>query len=256
MENAHKNHTVAARLSLHKHLAIMRIRTIQNIVDTHHLGQPFFPPRFPSINPHGSRYRESVRTVAVDAMLIGKLVDELLDCYRDLRRYLTRELRNPEDAADIAQSSFLRVYSHALDAPTQIHSPRAWMFRTAKHLCIDRARHQQIIDAWANERVALLADAIAPSAETIVHHRQLAARVLAVLEALPPRRRDVFVLSRVYGYSREDIARELHITEAAVAKHVVRASVDCAQALARLAADLHEDTTSNTSPCPFQAARL
>ncbi len=177
-------------------------------------------------------------------MLIGKLVDELLDCYRDLRRYLTRELRNPEDAADIAQSSFLRVYSHALDSPTQVQSPRAWMFRTAKHLCIDRARHQQLVDAWAGERVALLADAIAPSAETIVHQRQLAARVLAVLEALAPRRRDVFVLSRVYGYSREEIAGELRITEAAVAKHVVRASVDCAQALARLAADMHVDTAS------------
>lgn len=173
-------------------------------------------------------------------MLIGKLVDELLDCYRDLRRYLTRELRNPEDAADIAQSTFLRVYTHALDSPTQIQSPRAWMFRTAQHLCIDRARHRQIVDAWASDRVAALADAVAPSAETIVFQRQLAARVLAVLEALPTRRRDVFVLSRVYGYSREEIARELRITEAAVAKHVVRASVDCAQALALLAEELRD----------------
>ncbi|MGQ3004139.1 MAG: RNA polymerase sigma factor, partial [Hydrogenophaga sp.] len=44
------------------------------------------------------------------------LVQELVAHYADLRRQLTRDLRDPHYAADIAQSSFERVYTAALKA--------------------------------------------------------------------------------------------------------------------------------------------
>lgn len=155
--------------------------------------------------------------------------DELVAAYGDLKRFLTRELRNGDDVADLAQSSFERAYAHALVAP--IASARALLFSAARNLCIDRARRQAVVRAWLEERIALEAESAAPSVEHEVAARQHLALVINCLEQLPARRREVFLLARAYGCTREEIAARLRISEAAVAKHLVRATLDCARAL-------------------------
>ncbi|MFY9478604.1 MAG: RNA polymerase sigma factor [Aquabacterium sp.] len=166
------------------------------------------------------------------------LIRELLLHYRDLLRHLKHKLRNPDDAADIAQTTFAQVYQYALAAPgsaSAIESPRALLFRTAHNLCIDQARHRQVVQAWTDERTALNPHPSAPSAEHMAAYRQLVERVVELLEQLPPRRREVFLLFRAQGHTQTEIAQRLNITEAAVAKHVVRATLDCARAFTELA---------------------
>lgn len=169
------------------------------------------------------------------------LIRELLLHYRDLLRHLKHKLRNPDDAADIAQTSFAQVYQHALAAPGNaagIESPRALLFRTAHNLCIDQARHRQVVQAWADDRQAANLRPAVPSAEHMAAYRQLVERVVALLEQLPPRRREVLLLFRAHGHTQAEIAQRLGITEAAVAKHVVRATLDCAKAFAELSDSL------------------
>ncbi|MFT7773031.1 RNA polymerase sigma factor [Roseateles sp.] len=173
-------------------------------------------------------------------------IEELVGHYGDLRRYLVRELRDPHHAADIAQSSFERVYVRAMEVgpargaretPDGITSMRALLFRVARNLCIDDARHRQVVQAWMVDRGATQPTA-APSTEYLASQQQVLERVAALLTSLPPRRREVFLLSRAYGYSHAEIAEHLCITEMAVAKHLVRAAVDCSRALAALRTDL------------------
>lgn len=169
------------------------------------------------------------------------LIRELLLHYRDLLRHLTHRLRNPDDAADIAQTTFAQVYQHAMATPGKaaaIESPRALLFRTAHNLCIDQARHRQVVQAWADDRLAANLRPVAPSAEHMAAYHQLVERVVALLEQLPPRRREVFMLFRAHGHTLAEIAQRLGLTEAAVAKHVVRATLDCSRAFAELADSL------------------
>lgn len=170
-----------------------------------------------------------------------ELILELVAHCADLRRHLTHELRDPQHAADIAQSSFERVYVQTLDAgkAAAIESPRALLFRVARNLCIDEVRHRQVAQKWA----ALHADAepaSAPSSECIAAQRQVLMRVVATLEALPPLRREVFLLFRAHGYTRAEIAQRLRLSEAAVAKHLVRAAVDCSRAFVDMRSQLIE----------------
>ena len=179
---------------------------------------------------------------------MADLLRDLLLHYRDLRRHLTHKLRNADDAADIAQTSFEQVYQHAMRPAraAEIQSPRALLFHVAHNLCIDHARRRQVAQAWADERTALSAMAAAPSSEHVVAHRQLVERVFNQLEQLPPRRREVFLLFRAHGHTQTEIAQRLNITEAAVAKHVVRATLDCA----RVFAELSEELPSLPEPLP------
>ena len=196
------------------------------------------------------------------------LVQELLAHYADLRRQLTRDLRDPHYAADIAQSSFERVYAHALKmnngiridaAPdgTQgsggIESPRALLFRVARNLCVDDARRRKVAQDWVSTHFNSGSRQVVPSCEFIASQQQVLARVVETLETLPPRRREVFLLFRAYGHTRAEIAQQLNITEMAVAKHLLRAAIDCSRVFARLRSELVEQPVVSMRP-GFDAA--
>ena len=185
------------------------------------------------------------------------LVQELVAHYADLRRQLTRDLRDPHYAADIAQSSFERVYANALkmnddiriDAASGgtpgggIESPRALLFRVARNLCVDDARRRKVAQDWVSTHFSVGSRQTVPSCEFIASQQQVLARVVETLETLPPRRREVFLLFRAYGHTRAEIAQQLNITEMAVAKHLLRAAIDCSRVFARLRSELIEQTT-------------
>lgn len=179
------------------------------------------------------------------------LIHELVAHYGELRRHLTHELKDPHHAADIAQSSFERVLAHAqklTPAAPAIESPRALLFRVARNLCIDEFRRRKSAQDWASQHAAvegLLQTA--PSSEYHAAQRQVLARVVEAIEQLPPRRREVFLLFRAYGHSRAEIAAQLRITEMAVAKHLVRAAIDCSRVFATLRSDLieHRDASDH-----------
>jgi RNA polymerase sigma factor (sigma-70 family) len=184
------------------------------------------------------------------------LVQELVAHYADLRRQLTRDLRDPHYAADIAQSSFERVYTAALKAGggtrgdamqdgneaagSAIESPRALLFRVARNLCIDDARRRKVAQEWAGAHDGIGTHQTAQSSEYVVAQQRVLARVVETMEKLPPRRREVFLLFRAYGHTRAEIAQRLGITEMAVAKHLLRATIDCSRVFAELRAELIE----------------
>jgi len=181
------------------------------------------------------------------AATLREFVDELLGHYRDLYRHLSFQLRNADDAADIAQTSFERAYASGLrgarEGGVQVESSRGLLFRIAHNLCIDEARRRKVEQAWLAEHAPLEAGRTAPSPEQVVSQREMAERVAAVLAGLPARRMQVFVLYRAYGHSRAEIAQRLGISEAAVAKHLVRATLDCSHALRNLR--LQDDAASD-----------
>lgn len=178
------------------------------------------------------------------------LIQELVEHCADLRRQLTRDLKDPHYAADIAQSSFERVYIQAIEtrdgipaeAPARhaIESPRALLFRVARNLCIDDARRRKVAQDWVHRHAGAGMFPTAPSSEYFAAQNQVLARVVEAMEKLPPRRREVFLLFRAYGYTRAEIAKRLDITEMAVAKHLVRAAIDCSRVFAELRSDLIE----------------
>ncbi|THF63182.1 sigma-70 family RNA polymerase sigma factor [Pseudothauera nasutitermitis] len=166
---------------------------------------------------------------------------DLLVHYRELRRFLARKLGNPVDAEDIAQSTYeqlLLTLQRKLDV--SVESPRALLFRIAHNLCVDHYRRQQTSRNWAGQQAATAAGQTAPAADYLVAQRQILELVVAQLLRLPPARRHVFLLFRAYGMSRAEIAAHLGIGESTVAKHVVRATLDCARIFAELRASMPE----------------
>lgn len=186
------------------------------------------------------------------------LVKELLLYYEELRRHLVHRLRDSDQAADLAQSSFEQVYASLqgkMPAHPTIESPRALLYRVARNLCIDAARHRQVAENWQQSQIITQAHAGTPTPEFLFAQKQIVERVIAELERLPPRRREVFLLFKAYGYTQAEIAQRLDITVMAVAKHVLRATLDCSQAFAELHGQLPVSTGDSAADAPQCAPR-
>ena len=66
-----------------------------------------------------------------------------------------------------------------------------------------------------------------PSAEDVLAQRQRVRLLAEVIDELPPRQREVFLMHKFDGLSHAEIAEKLGISRSMVEKHVMRALAFC-----------------------------
>lgn len=162
--------------------------------------------------------------------------DVLEHYYRELLSFLVRRVGNRDLAADLAQESYARVYSAANGRP--VAEPRALLYTTARHLIIDHHRRSLVRGAGLHDaqvEVSKLSDELAgpPSdqPDTVLDGRQRLMAVEKTLLALPPRPREAFVLCKIDGLSRPEVARIMGIGVKTVESHLEVAMRACHNAL-------------------------
>src|SRR5580692_786946 len=125
---------------------------------------------------------------------------EVLPLEAGLMQFLQHNWRNKSDIADLRQDIYVRVYEAALKGIPE--SAKSFVFTTARNLLITRMRHEQIVPFEAVSDLEALEMAIdEPGPESTVMARDELRRLQAVLDQLPPRSREAFVLRQVHGLS-------------------------------------------------------
>jgi RNA polymerase sigma-70 factor (ECF subfamily) len=157
--------------------------------------------------------------------------------HRELLNFLSRQVRDRDTAADLAQESFARVLA-AQSAGQPVLDMRALLYRTARNLLIDqhrRAVHRQHenIDALDEPDHPLAPRHLQP--EEVLAYEQQARALVHTIETLPPRCREAFVLNRFEGLSHQEVAERMGISRNMVAQHVARGILSCQACLDRLA---------------------
>jgi RNA polymerase sigma-70 factor, ECF subfamily len=132
-------------------------------------------------------------------------------------------LRNATDAEDAVQEAFLRVLRHR-DTLGEIRDHRVWLIRIVWNVVLDRKRRAKTRPETedVSELVRVLpADGL--SAEERVSAAQHHAQVLACVEQLPAKEREVLILSAFEELSSVEIAGVLGVTESSVRSRLFRA---------------------------------
>lgn len=145
--------------------------------------------------------------------------------YAELVNFFARSLGDRDAAADVVQESYARVLAMSATSAV-VRDLRALLFHTGKNIVVDGARRRRA-EAHMLQTLAMLCADEAPSAEREVSARQQLERLARRLAAMPRKRREAFVLVRIYGLSHAEAAAHLASTLAAVEKHIVRAVCDC-----------------------------
>ena len=158
-----------------------------------------------------------------------------------LFHYLCRSLQNEEDAADLAQEIFVRVYQHRnkFDASKKFST---WLYAIASNLVRDsyrwRKRHPQVsldvpIDATRNDFGESLPDG-RPSASESAQTNERAETVRRGVAALPERWRVPLILSEYEEKSHAEIGEILRCSTKAVEMRIAKARQKLRESLGQL----------------------
>ncbi len=131
-------------------------------------------------------------------------------CYR-----MTNERR---EAEDLAQETFLRVYSR-LDQFDLEREFGPWVRRAAANLCLNHLESHTVTAELDDDRDA--GENSGP--ETVVEVRERSEQIRLALASLPANYRAVVELRHYQELSYDEIATELHIPLSDVKSHLFRA---------------------------------
>jgi RNA polymerase sigma-70 factor (ECF subfamily) len=123
--------------------------------------------------------------------------------------------RNKEDAVDLVQDVFLRVYEK-IDSFKADRNFEAWLLRVAKNLCIDRyrqARGRREMESDVRVDEIPVADDRSPDAGRSSDLKAVLARSV---DCLAERQRTIFLMRHVNQMGNEEIARVLNISTGTV----------------------------------------
>ncbi|MCK6190025.1 MULTISPECIES: RNA polymerase sigma factor [unclassified Pseudomonas] len=133
----------------------------------------------------------------------------------------SRLLGDADEARDVAQESFLRIWRHAANWRSGEARFDTWLHRVALNLCHDRLRRRKERPLDDNA-VLELADT-APSADETLEAAERSARMAAALAALPERQREAIVLQYYQELSNIDAAALMNISVEALESLLSRA---------------------------------
>jgi RNA polymerase sigma factor (sigma-70 family) len=138
-----------------------------------------------------------------------------------LLTWLRRKLGNAFDAADLAHDTFLRILVSGTTPPPE--KSRAYLTQIAKSLLIDLYRRRTIETAYL-DALALLPEEYTLSTEERAIVLETLLHIDAMLDTLPPRVREAFLLSQLDGLTYSEIATRLSISVGSVRKYMLHAA--------------------------------
>lgn len=157
---------------------------------------------------------------------------EIVRRYREpIVSFAMRMLNDHEKALDVAQETFVSVFTHA-DGYRPMASFSGWLYRIAYHLAINeirRRRRQPAVSLEAGSepgpdgRPGFEARSMDASAEEEMLGRERREAVRRCVASLPPRYRGAVVMKDMQGLTFDEIARVLGCPESTVKSRVMRA---------------------------------
>lgn len=160
--------------------------------------------------------------------------------YRELLSFLSRKVTDRTVAADLTQESYARVYA-AQASGSCIGDPRALLYQTARNLVIDHQRHGDVRASVEIPSTQAGPDEAHGSRnwepETAMSSQQGVSALVTVIDNLPLRCREAFMLNRFEGLTYAMVAERMGISVKAVEQHIKHALDACERCRAQSAGE-------------------
>jgi len=152
-------------------------------------------------------------------------LEEVLRRYRlSLVSYADHLVSDPDLAEDVVQQVVVRFWDQR---SSWVPSDRlaGFLYQATRHTCLNELDKRRVRRRWAKrQRMSEAKRATTPL--ELAERAELREVLTKAVDALPPRRREVFVLARFHGRSYRDIADIMDISPQTVANQVSAAVRD------------------------------
>ncbi|MEM1372088.1 MAG: sigma-70 family RNA polymerase sigma factor [Pseudomonadota bacterium] len=155
-----------------------------------------------------------------DRRALGLLIT---DHGRRLTMVATRFLGREDEAEEVVQDVFVRVWRHAGSYDPAKAKVSTWLYRIAVNLCIDRQRKRALLRLVGLDDTSTEVPDAQPTAADRIYGAQRLAKVRAAMDNLPSRQRMALLLCAVAELGNSEIADAMGISVGAVEQLLVRA---------------------------------
>ncbi|MEM1088296.1 MAG: sigma-70 family RNA polymerase sigma factor [Pseudomonadota bacterium] len=172
-------------------------------------------------------------TDALDASdeTVAQTRSAILSLYKARADKITRTLRamfgdGPPDPEDVTQQAFEKLLARG-DC-SDIKDPQAFLWRTARNLCLKGRRHEDVRSKYdfEIEQLFFAQQGAETAPERVLRAREELALINEALRRMPELRRQAFVLSRIEGLTVTQVAQRLNISRSPATRHIQRACRD------------------------------
>lgn len=135
---------------------------------------------------------------------------------RALRNYLYFKFGNEEQANDITQEAFIKLWENCKDVPPE--KAKSFLYTVANNTTLNQIAHQKVVLKYAKE--ANLSQSTNVSPEFLAEEEEFRIKLEKAIANLTEAQRTAFLLNRIEGKKYSEIAEMLDISVKAVEKRI------------------------------------
>ncbi|MDA3818414.1 MAG: RNA polymerase sigma-70 factor [Prolixibacteraceae bacterium] len=128
--------------------------------------------------------------------------------YNSLCYYALKFLDDYDDAEEVVQDVFITIWEKRSTTVLPL-SVRNYLFGSVRNRSLNVLKHKKIVDRHKSDN---LKAQLEQSDDELYREIDLMNKINAHIDALPPRRREIFILSREYGLKYREIAEKLNLS--------------------------------------------
>lgn len=141
---------------------------------------------------------------------------------KSLRNYLFYKYGNIDNAEDITQEAFIKLWHNCSEIP--LEKAKSFLYKVANNSSLNTIAHQKVVLQF--EKNNTLNDINNQNPEFLLEEEQFKTKLLTAIERLNETQRVAFLMNRIDGKKYIEIAEELNISVKAVEKRIHLALVE------------------------------
>jgi RNA polymerase sigma-70 factor (ECF subfamily) len=146
----------------------------------------------------------------------------IYDRYKNLLyNHAYKKLGDPEEVKDVLQELFTNLWNKRADIPVAMNLS-GYLYAGIRNRVLNLLSHKEVENKYLSsiQRFTPQEDY---STDLAIREKEMADLIQKEIDQLPPKMREVFLLSRKENLSHQEIAGQLSISEQTVAKQVTNA---------------------------------
>ncbi|KAF2519712.1 RNA polymerase sigma factor [Flavobacterium salilacus subsp. salilacus] len=144
------------------------------------------------------------------------------DHVKSLRNYLFYKFGNEEQADDVTQEAFIKLWQNCADVPPE--KAKSFLYTVANNTSLNHIAHQKVVLQYAKRNTHVHTDEQNP--EFLMEEEQFKVKLQKAIAGLTEAQRTAFLLHRIDGKKYHEIAEILGISIKAVEKRIHGALVE------------------------------
>lgn len=142
--------------------------------------------------------------------------------HKKLYAFLFRLLNSKEDAEEIVQETFIKIWEKREDF-IEGYPFQSFLFKIAKNAFLNLNR-KKVNRKVFEDHLHFLNEISSGNTDDYIIFKETTEIINTVIGGLPPRRKEIFLLRRIEGLSRQEIANKLGISVITVDSQLLKAN--------------------------------